>query len=100
MITEEESCNVLTIECVPVTSNFTTIVEASNGLMFAWSYDHNLMLVLYKSIVVFKQFLFFYLLHENETCACTSTTRLRSFCDLLTIIETSNFCKASNMYVQ
>jgi hypothetical protein len=41
--------------------------------------------------IIFKQFSFFNLLHENETGACTSIARLRSFCDPLTLTEISSF---------
>jgi hypothetical protein len=51
--------------------------------------------VLYKPAAIFKQFSFVHLLHEGDTCACSSIAMLRSFCDPLTITETSNFCKAS-----
>ena len=71
-------------------SHLCSIVE---NIVFAWSYDQNLAAVLYKPAAVFKQFSFVQLLHEDDTCACTSTTRLRSFCDPLTISETSNFSK-------
>jgi hypothetical protein len=74
---------------------FSHLCSFVENITFAWSYDHNLTSVLYKPAAVFKQFSFFHLLHENETCACTSTARLRSFCDPLTITETSRFCKAS-----
>jgi hypothetical protein len=71
-------------------SHMCSLVE---NITFSWSYDRNLASVLYKPAAVFKQFSFVHLLHEDDTCACSSTTMLRSFCDPLTITETSNFCK-------
>lgn len=63
------------------------------NIIFAWSYNRNLALVLYKLAAVFKKFSFVHFLHKDDTCACSSTTRLRNFCDPPTIIETSNFYK-------
>ena len=71
-------------------SHMCSLVE---NIVFAWSYDRNLVAVLYKPAAIFKQFSFVHLLHEDDTCACTSTTRLRNFCDLLTITKTSRFSK-------
>jgi hypothetical protein len=72
-------------------SHMCSLVE---NITFAWSYDRNLASVLYKPAVVFKQFSFVHLLdEEGDTCACSSITRLRGFCDPLTITEMSSFCK-------
>ena len=71
-------------------SHMCSLVE---NIIFAWSYDKNLTSVLYNSAAVFKQFSFVHFLHVDDTCACTSATRLRSFCDPLTITETSKNCK-------
>jgi hypothetical protein len=73
-------------------SHLCSIVE---DLTFVWSYDHTIASVLYRTAAIFKQLSFVHLMHETEQCACTSTSRLKNFCDPLTAIETSSFCKPS-----
>ena len=65
------------------------------NLTLVWSYDLTLALVFYKLAVVFKQFSFAHLLHENEQCTCSHVSKLKQFCDPLTMTETSSFCKPS-----
>jgi hypothetical protein len=74
---------------------FSHLCSLVENITFAWSYDQTLASVLYKPAAVFKQFSFVHLLHMDQTCACTTTARLRNFCDPLTGNETSSFCKAS-----
>lgn len=74
---------------------FSQLCAIVEDITFAWSYDRSLASVLYKPAAVFKQFSFIHLLHEDDTCACSSFARFRSFCDPLTITETSNFCTPS-----
>jgi hypothetical protein len=62
-----------------------------DDITFAWSYKDNLSMVFYKPSAVFKKFSFINLLSEDTSCACSTATRLRSFCDPLTINETSSF---------
>ena len=45
--------------------------------------------------MVFKNFSFCHLLHEDSTCACNYSQRLRGFLDPLTMNETSSFTKRS-----
>jgi hypothetical protein len=74
---------------------FSHLCSSVEDLTFVWSYDHTIASVLYRPAAVFKQFSFVHLLHENEQCACMSTSRLRNFCDPLTATETSSFCNPS-----
>lgn len=73
--------------------HFSHMCSLVENITFAWSYDRNLASVLYKPAAVFKQFSFVHLLSKDDACPCTSSARLRGFCDPLTITETSSFCK-------
>ena len=78
---------------------FSHLCSIMKNITFAWSYNHSLASMLYKPAAVFKQFIFVHLLHKEDTYACSSFARFGNFYDPLTIIETSNFCKAF-MYIR
>ena len=74
--------------------NFSHLCSIVDDITFAWSYKDNLSTVFYKPSAIFKKFSFIDLLNEDNSCACSTATRLRSFCDPLTIHETSSFAHA------
>jgi hypothetical protein len=79
--------------------HFSHLCSFVDDITFAWSYTDNLSTVFYKPASVFKKFSFIELLSEDNSCACSSATRLRRFCDPLTINETSSYAK-TGMHVR
>ena len=75
--------------------NFSHTCPVVKDIIFAWSYLGNLSKIFYKPASVFKNFSFVHLFDEHDKCACTSASRLRNFCDPLTINEESKYCKSS-----
>jgi hypothetical protein len=74
--------------------HFFHLCSIVDDITFAWSYKDNLSTVFYKPTAVFKKFSFVDLLNEDNPCICSTATKLRSFCDPLTINETSSFAHA------
>jgi hypothetical protein len=62
-----------------------------DDITFAWSYIDNLSTVFYKLVAIFKKFSFIDIFNDDNVCACSTATRLRSFCDLLTVNKTSSY---------
>jgi hypothetical protein len=73
--------------------HFSHLCSFVDDITFAWSYTDNLSTVFYKPASVFKKFSFIELLSEDNSCACSLATRLRRFCDPLTMNETSSYAK-------
>jgi hypothetical protein len=71
--------------------DFSHLCPSVQDIVFAWSYLGNLSMTLYRPSSVFKNFSFFHLLDDQIQCACSTATRLRLFCDSLTINEYSIF---------
>jgi hypothetical protein len=79
--------------------HFSHLCSIVDDITFAWSYTDNLSTVFYKPSAIFKKFSFIDLLDQDNLCMCSSAKRLKSFCDPLTINETSSFV-APSMHVR
>ena len=74
---------------------FAHLCPLVEDIVFSWIYNPSIASILYKPAMVFKNFPFWHLLHEESTCACNSVKRLSGFLDPLTLNETSCFTKTS-----
>ena len=75
--------------------DFSHLCPIVQDIIFAWSYLGNLSKIFYKPASVFKHFSFVHLFDEQDKCVCTSASRLRNFCDSLTINDQSIHCEPS-----